>query len=279
MKLEFSVEEIVKARCSVRSYTNEVITEDKIEQIKNYISTLSNPFGVKVNFHLLETKDVDSNQKLGTYGVIKGAKAFIGATVADTEFALEALGYEFEKLVLYITSIGLGTCWLGGTFNKNSFANALEVNEKELFPIISPVGYTAEKRRFGDTLARKIAKSDQRKNWGELFFEKNTNTALTKTSAGAYESVLELLRLAPSAANKQPWRVVLEGNTYHFYEDQAKAYSNGAYDIQAVDMGIGACHFHLAAMEKDLNGEFKKLEQPSITTPTSYKYKFSWIPQ
>lgn len=278
MKLEFSVEDIVKARYSVRTYTNEAISAEKIKQIKDYIKILTNPFAVKVNFTLLETKNLTDTKKLGTYGVIKGSDNYIGATVSKGELALEALGYEFEKLVLYLTSIGLGTCWLGGTFDRSSFANALEVNEKELFPIISPIGYAADKKRFADTLVRKIAKSDQREPWNKLFFDKELNTSLNKENAGSYESVLEMVRLAPSASNKQPWRIVQEGTLYHFYEEKAKGYSDRFdYDIQAIDIGIAACHFHLAAMEKDLKGEFKKLEAPSITTPENYVYAFSWV--
>jgi nitroreductase len=278
MKLEFSVEDVVKTRYSVRTYTGETISSEKIEQIKNYINTLSNPFSVKVNFSILETKNSEDTKKLGTYGVIKGANNYIGVTVAQGELALEALGYEFEKLVLYLTSIGLGTCWLGGTFDRSSFANALEVNEKELFPIVSPFGYAVDKKRFTESLMRKVVKADQRKSWSELFFDKELNTSLTKENAGAYESVLEMVRLAPSASNKQPWRIVREGKLYHFYEEKAKGYSDKAnYDIQTVDIGIAACHFHLTALEKDLKGEFKKLEVPAITTPENYIYTFSWI--
>ena len=278
MKLEFQVEDIVKARYSVRTYTGEAISSEKIEQIKNYIKTLNNPFSVKVNFSILETKNGEDTKKLGTYGVIKGANNYIGVTVAQGELALEALGYEFEKLVLFLTSIGLGTCWLGGTFDRSNFANALEVNEKELFPIVSPFGYAGDKKRFTESLVRKIAKADQRKSWSELFFDKELNTSLTKENAGAYETVLEMVRLAPSASNKQPWRIVREGKLYHFYEEKAKGYSDKAnYDIQTVDIGIAACHFHLTALEKDLKGEFKKLEVPAITTPENYIYTFTWI--
>ncbi len=278
MKLEFSVEEIVKSRYSVRTYGNEAISEEKMKQINSYIKTLSNPFSVQVNFSLLNTKNLTDTTKLGTYGLIKGSNHYIGATVAMGDLALEALGYEFEKLVLYLTSIGLGTCWLGGTFDRSSFANALEVNEKEIFPIVTPVGYASDKKHFKDSLVRKLAKSDQRKPWSSLFFNKEVDRGLTKEDAGAYAHVLEMVRLAPSASNKQPWRIVQEGTSYHFYEDKAKGYSDRfTYDIQTIDLGIAACHFHLAAMEKDLKGEFKKLVTPKIATPENYIYAFSWI--
>ena len=278
MNLGFSIEETVKTRYSTRTYTDQLITSETKDKINAYISTLSNPFSVKVNFKLLEANTSKNTEKLGTYGVIKGANNYIGATVENSELAMEALGYEFEKLILYLTSLGLGTCWLGGTFNRSSFINAFEVKENEIFPAISPFGYPSNKKRIADSLVRMVAKSDHRKPWSDLFYNKNFTKTLSSDDAGAYSFPLEMVRLAPSASNKQPWRIVQDGSTYHFYELQAKGYSTRfGYDIQKVDLGIAACHFHLAAIKKGLTGEFKKLQTPSIDMPEQIEYIFSWI--
>ena len=278
MILEFSIEETVKTRYSTRTYTDQPITAETIEKINDYINTLSNPFSIKVNFKLLEANKSAGSEKLGTYGVIKGSNNYIGATVENSELALEALGYEFEKLILYLTSLGLGTCWLGGTFNRSSFKNAFEVKENEIFPAISPFGYPSSKKRIADSLVRMVAKSDHRKSWNELFYNKKFSDPLAFADADAYAFPLEMIRLAPSASNKQPWRVVKDGTTYHFYEFQAKGYSTSfGYDIQKVDLGIAACHFHLAALEKDLKGEFKKLHTPILELPEQTEYIFSWV--
>jgi len=278
MILEFSIEETVKTRYSTRTYTDQPITAETIEKINDYINTLSNPFSIKVNFKLLEANKSAGSEKLGTYGVIKGSNNYIGATVENSELALEALGYEFEKLILYLTSLGLGTCWLGGTFNRSSFKNAFEVKENEIFPAISPFGYPSSKKRIADSLVRMVAKSDHRKSWNELFYNKKFSDPLAFADADAYAFPLEMIRLAPSASNKQPWRVVKDGTTYHFYEFQAKGYSTSfGYDIQKVDLGIAACHFHLAALEKDLKGEFKKLQTPILELPEQTEYIFSWV--
>ena len=278
MNLEFSIEETVKTRYSTRTYTDQPISDETREKINNYINTLSNPFSVKVSFRLLESNNSENSEKLGTYGVIKGSNNYIGATVENCELALEALGYEFEKLILYLTSLGLGTCWLGGTFNRSSFKNAFEVKENEIFPAISPFGYPSSKKRIADSLVRIVAKSDQRKPWSELFYNKKFSDPLAFEDVEAYAFPLEMIRLAPSASNKQPWRIVKDGTTYHFYELQAKGYSTRfGYDIQKVDLGIAACHFHLAALEKDLKGEFKKLQTPTLDMPEQTEYIFSWI--
>ncbi len=279
MKLEFPVEQTVKARYSVRTYEERPLSAQAKKQINDYIADLSNPFSVNVSFRLLEAKSAANTEKLGTYGMIKGAKDFIGSTVHDSEFALEALGYDFENLILYAAHLGLGTCWLGGTFNRSEFAAAMNVKENELFPAISPIGYPAPKKRLAESVMRKVVKADQRKDWNTLFFKNNFTVPLEKSDAGAYAFPLEMLRLAPSASNKQPWRIVLSENALHFYEAKAPGYSDrAAYDIQKVDIGIGACHFHLAALEKGLSGKFEKLPEPKTAAPENTHYIFSWVP-
>lgn len=278
--MEFPVEQSIKARYSVRTYNGVSLSEADRTKIMLYANALSNPFGVKVTFRLLEKTNEQSSEKLGTYGVIKGTKLFIGATVPDSPFALEALGYDFEKLILYATSLGLGTCWLAGTFNRSGFATAMGVKENEIFPAVSAIGYPADKRSLTESLFRKTLKSNQRKEWDQLFFNGSFSAPLAKIDAGEYAQPLEMLRLAPSATNKQPWRVVRSNRMYHFYEEKAPGYSDKhSFDVQRVDVGISACHFHLSALENGLTGTFEKREDSTIVTPENTQYVFSWIPE
>lgn len=276
MKLDFSVEEAIRVRTSVRSYSDRLLDNATLEKLHAYRKTLSNPFSGRVRFRLLESNVIES-EKLGTYGMIKGAKYFIGAAVENGDMALEALGYEVEQLVLYAASLELGTCWLGGTFNRGRFAKAMEVQENEIFPIVTPIGYASDKKRIVSSLMRKFGKFDQRKPWDTLFFDGSFSTPLTWEKAGEYASVLEQVRLGPSASNLQPWRIVRQGDSYHFYEAKNKGYAERAsYDIQQVDMGIAACHFHLSAIEKGLDGEFLKLSGHVPDAPENTRYIFTW---
>jgi len=280
MIFDTPIEEIIKKRISVRTFSDLPVTEEMTDRISKYISTLSNPFKTNVDFKLLESNAAINSAKLGTYGIIKGAKHYIGATVRDEDFALESLGYEFERTILFMTSLGLGTCWLGGTFKRGEFAKAMAVKEDELFPAITPYGYAADKRSFADSLVRYIAKGDSRKQWNELFFNQKFSAPLLTSDVGVFWAPLEMVRLAPSASNKQPWRIVKDENMYHFYEYKSPGYSKTfGYDIQRIDMGIAACHFQLAAIENDLRGEFAKLPDPIADLPEDTFYVFSWVPE
>lgn len=276
MKIGFNIEEAVRKRYSVRNYSDLEISEETMSSIREFIDDLSNPFGPKVTFHYLDNANPEENQKLGTYGVIKGANKYIGTTIKDEPLALEALGYEMEVLMLYLASKGLGTCWLGGTFDRESFAVAMKVDKGELFPAITPYGYPADKKHMKEIAMRTLIRADQRVPWDKLFYEDSFNSPLTENRAGEYFFPLEMLRLGPSASNKQPWRILLRDGAFHFHEAKEPGYSDRfTYDIQKIDIGIAAAHFDLAAKEKGLKGEFE-VEEPKVELPQNMLYSFSW---
>ncbi len=278
MKIDFPMEETVKKRYSARNYTDREVEVPKRRQLEVFMGTLDNPFGKKVSFHDLDDNDLSGQQKLGTYGVIKGARRFIGTSVKAEPMALEALGYELEAVILYLAHLGLGSCWLGGTFKRKEFAKAMAVADDDLFPIISPYGYAAPKMHMTETLMRKMIRADQRRGWDELFFSHEFHRPLTRQEAGALDFPLEMLRLGPSASNKQPWRVLVKGKACHFYEYSQPRYSDAfSYDIQSVDMGIAAAHFDFSAREKGLMGHFEQACEPALALPANTRYAFSWV--
>lgn len=257
----FPVKETAEKRKSVRTYIQKPLEKADREKIEGYISALLKeeaPFSAKIRIRLFDV-DKDINAKdLGTYGVIKNARTYLGVAVNETDDAMEAVGYVFEKLVLYAASLGLGTCWLGGTFNRGEFAKAMELAQDEFFPIASPIGYPAPKNHTVDKIMRKAIKADTRKPFEEIFFNGSFSAPLSGEAADEFAYILEAVRLAPSAKNAQPWRILKDGNAFHFFEK--KDIPSSSHDIQRLDIGIAGCHLELAAREKGMNCRFVKPE-------------------
>ncbi|MFA9424080.1 MAG: nitroreductase family protein, partial [Sedimentibacter sp.] len=166
-------------------------------------------------------------------------------------------------------------CWLGGTFKKSDFEQYLSMNENEFIPIVSPVGIKKEKPRLLETAMRAVIGANNKKPWNELFFDGNVSTPLNKNIAGAYDVPIEMVRLGPSASNKQPWRIIKDKNLFHFYLCRNKGYKVGNYDMQKNDLGIATCHFELAAKELGLNGKWEELA--NINSPKEWEYIITWI--
>ena len=148
------INNIVRKRRSIRTYNTEEISSEIVGKLNDYINEISGPFKENITFKILDSKERINGARLGTYGVIKGATKFIVAKVKEGQYSLEELGYEMESLVLYATSMGLGTCWIGGTFKKGQFAKAMELREGEILPIVLPIGYAKEKRSLIDKTMR-----------------------------------------------------------------------------------------------------------------------------
>ena len=260
----------INKRISVRSYTDEPIEQEKKQKIMDLLQSPNvGPFGHQVRFALIDFSEINKNEvrSLGTYGFISGAKSFIVSAIKDGLGEMDGgrafvdLGYCFEKVILTTTNLGLGTCWLGGTFERANFAKSINTAEDEIVPAISPIGYARDRRTMREIAIRRFANSDHRKPWEELFFDESLNMSLSRESAGGYAVPLECVRLGPSASNNQPWRVVhqKQQRAFHFYLKRTPGYNkfNGKMDLQFVDMGIAMCHFEVSAKEKGLAGKWE----------------------
>ena len=273
--MDFNLTETVNKRYSMRTFKSKKVDDKTRQKILDYAEKITNPFGPKIRIKFIEKQTSSEGEKLGTYGIIKNANLFLGVAVKNLPGAQEGLGYEFEQLVLYMTSLGLGTCWIGGTFDKGAFAEEMKPEADEIFTIICPIGYGTGKKRFFEKIMRLNLKADSRLPWNKLFFKDDFETLLKPSDCESYEEALELLRQAPSAVNKQPWRVLYDGKAFHFFENHSLP-AGDKVDIQRVDMGICLNHFHLALIEKGLNGHFEKLPL-DVKVPESTDYVTSWI--
>jgi nitroreductase len=261
--------ETIQKRRSVRTYTGEPLSKDHHSQIKEYISQLQTPFGKKARIELVGIQSNDTPIKLGTYGFIKGACDFLALIYEEAPFAGTAAGYMFEEAVLFCTGLGLGTCWLGGTFSRGNFKKQIQLHKKEKLKIVSPVGYSSDRKSF---LEKYLVNADKnhtsRKPFGELFFDKSFDNPLTETNANTYFTPLEMVRLAPSASNKQEWRVLLDDKGLHFYKKHYLTFDS-------IDIGIALCHFELSCKELGIEGKFEVLKDFPVNN--KIEYVISWI--
>ncbi|MGP1584166.1 nitroreductase family protein [Peptostreptococcus stomatis] len=275
-RLPINVKEVIKRRISNRTYEERSLTEEDKKKLLEFNSTLTNPFGVEVKVQYISKEKGADDIQLGTYGTIKGAKDFLAITVKDQPYAMEAIGYQFENLVLYATDMGIGTVWLAGTFKRKDFINAIEIGEDDLFPCICPLGYPAQKQSFLEKITKASLGSKKRKDWDKLFFLDDFTKVLTKADAGIYEDAFEMLRLAPSATNSQPWAVVKEGNKFHFFCNYKNTLNDDVKKIKHIDIGIALSHFHQTAMSKGLNGNLQ-VEDIGFSIPDNMHYVLSYI--
>jgi len=277
-----SIIRAIEKRRSVRTYDDTSLSNEEKRRIEKVIEKpLSCPFGNKSRFCTIDMSEIDKREArgLGTYGFIKGATLFIIGAAEKHHRALEDFGYHLEKIILELTVMGFGTCWMGGTFNRANFARRISIRENELLPAITPVGYPLNRRSLRENLIRLAASARKRKPWEGLFSLGDVEHPLERESAGRYQIPLEMVRIGPSASNRQPWRIVKEqtGEVFHFYLRRTKGYGKIVPEVslQNIDMGIAMCHFEFSAGELGLNGRW--IEREPEDKPPGMEYIVSWV--
>ncbi len=280
------ITDLIKQRFSCRKYRKEAIPDEMKQSLIAFMQTMTNgPFGTSMRFDLVAAGDQDGKtlRSLGTYGFIQNPSGYVvGVVQEESAHNLEEFGYRMEQVVLAATDLGLGTCWLGGTFMKSAFARKIDLQPGETMPAILATGLIENEEQARAGLIRQRVAGNRRIAWERLFFDGEFGKPLDGEKLGDYKTVLEMVRIAPSASNKQPWRVVKQGQDFHFYMQRTSGYRSlltrlvQIDDMQRLDMGIAMCHFELAANELGLSGEWV-FEDPGLVLPDDLtEYVVTW---
>jgi len=257
----------IPGRKSVRSFDGAPLRPEDREKLEAYIAGLEAPFGVPVRFVLL-----DAEKEGLSSPVISGETLYVAGMAEKKPYADVAFGIAFEKLVLFAWSLGIGTTWIAGTMKREKFQRAAGLKTGWMMPCVTPLGYPAKKRSLKETMMRKGISADSRLPAEKLFFDGSLDRPLGGDKLAALAGPLELVRWAPSAVNKQPWRLIAGDGAVHFYEKKDKGYVGDATgDLQKIDVGIALCHFLLGL--EDMGKQPKvKAEDPGIPIPGDMEY-------
>ncbi len=236
---------VIKERKSVRTYQKKGLSEKDLKAVQAVVKNLNGNkgfFGHQVKLQFFEKPFIDQEEKIkiGTYGYITNPPSFIAGCVDNTFYGMVDYGYIFEQMILSLTEQKLSTVWIGGTFERKMFD--FMQKDHEIVPTITPVGYEEHDKSSKEVDVREHVHADHREPFESLFFDNELDKPLSESHFLA--KALEYVRLAPSADNKQPWRVLVKNKNVHFYLHRSEAYQdNLTFDVQAIDMGIALSHF------------------------------------
>ena len=210
---------IVK-RKSIRKYKMDTLPEETINEIANRVKTLTPLQG-----------DLKTEITLLPHDAVKGLLAikaphYLLIFSENKKGYLENAGYMLQQMDLYLSSIGLGTCWLGMAKPTSGFNNVSPLP----FVIAMAVGTPAEPVHRNS----------------EAEFRRKLKVEICSTPYHSH--IIEAARLAPSATNSQPWRFRTTPDAIHAYRMNVNLLKAWLYErMNKIDMGIALCHLQLAA--------------------------------
>ena len=210
----------IKARHSVRKYTDKPIEAAKLASLKAAVEAVNQEGGLNVQLVLDEPKAFSTG--MWRYGQFSGVRNYFVMAGPKGKDAEEKIGYYGEHLVLLAQTLGLNTCWVGLTYKK--IPGTFTLRDGDVVHCVIAVGYGT------------LPGVQHPLRPAEDFYESES------LPPEWFRAGLEAALLAPTAVNQQKFRFILHPG------DKVEAialFSMAGYT--AIDLGIVKCHFEIGA--------------------------------
>jgi nitroreductase len=185
---------------------------------------------------------------MGGYGRLLSIPHVLVPAIGDGPDSLVDFGYRVERLVIRLTQLGVGTCWLGALTHRDTVVARFGPAEGTTVAAIVAFGRTAQNMasRAVNSAIRSVVGATRKKPVAEFTWRNRVGSPAALTELEA--KVLEALRAAPSTGNAQPWCVVLsDGLLFLGVKTDARYYQlSGNIGYDQVDAGIGMANVSLA---------------------------------
>ena len=154
------LKDAIEIRKSRRKYIPIPLKSTDADSLSSLISELNTTGSIKMRLVLDDGDAFNGFRK--SYGMLSGVKSYVALIGKKDDYQTqEKLGYYGEWLILHATALGLGTCWVGGTFDRNSCL--VELNADERIVCAITVGNVEEnlsgKERFIHRLTHRKSKT------------------------------------------------------------------------------------------------------------------------
>lgn len=208
--------EVVFKCKSVRKYKNESLAKEQLTEIEKRIDGLEPLFAeCKIKMRIVGAQEIKG---------MLAAKAphYLLVFAQKQQGYLLNAGFMLQQISLFLSSKGIGNCWLGMAKANEPAYEGME------FICMLAFGLPAEEPHRAN-----IQEFDRK--------------PLDGISDG--EDVrIEAARLAPSAVNGQPWYYVCDKGEILVYRQKLNIVKAQIFErLNQIDMGIGLCHIMVAS--------------------------------
>ena len=209
--------EAIRARHSVRAYTDRPVAHDAADALRREIEACNREGGLHIQ--LVTDEPAAFSGMMAHYGKFSGVRnyiALVGKKSADLD---EKLGYYGERLTLLAQTLGINTCWVALTYSKGKARVVVAPGEKLRLVLALGYGETQGAPHKGKSLREVCRVEGAMPDW--------------------FRNGMEAALLAPTAMNQQKFRFTL-------LPDGVRAESTGGF-YSRIDLGIVKYHFELGA--------------------------------
>jgi nitroreductase len=248
-------------RSSIRRYDPQPLDAAAMERVQQIIDGVE-PLVPENTFRVLHRPgmliDKEFIRSMGAYGYIVSPPHALAPFTVGRRFPLVDLGYRVEQIVIGLTRLGIGSCYIGTMGREGANRKRLSLPPESRCGALLVFGYPATSLggRALNAFIRSVPKGDARLPEHEIFFIGSFDRP-----AAAPEDLKPLItaaRFAPSAINTQPWLFLWRDPLLHvFVKRHNPKYGRGAgQDYRFYDGGICMANLWLAGRAMGLEGRW-----------------------
>lgn len=239
----------MKTRISRRAYLQQPMDAGTAGRVGTLVDEVNQRSGLSLRF---VTDGTPALSAVASKGMFSGAPSYIALIGPDSPAGRTACGYYGEQLLLECVALGLGTCWVAGTYKKESVLTQCAPAQGEaLFGVLAvglcPAGQTAKERLLSLAIHKKQVPYTQ---------------MIAQTAAPlapALEQALKELERAPSALNKHSPRFSYENGMLSAWVEQPDSQ-------QSLDLGIAKFHIQMSLAAQGISLQWNDANQIVFVT-------------
>lgn len=181
-----------------------------------------------------------------SYGMFRNASNYV-ACIIDTSYndCLQKAGFWAEMIALKAVSLGLGTCFVSGTFKPKRVVSQLRVTWR--LPFILIFGTPEEEATTGMArLMRSIVKSGKRPTARDVLDKGSMPYDEVMKRWPELRKPLEAVAAAPSSMNRRPVRIRISPDE-NSQTPRVEAVMAKVYDSSDIDLGIALANWQAVA--------------------------------
>jgi nitroreductase len=215
METKGDLYQAILTRRSVRRYEARRLDAETLAQAQEIASGVK-PLVPGNRFEVL-MRDVapgeDLVQTMGGYGRLVSPPHYFVPYAVGERHVLTDLGYRVEQIVVRLTALGIGTCYVGSVGREEAVRALFELPDAARIGAFLSFGYPATGLggRAVNAMARRAAGATNKLPVERIFFHEAFDQPATPPKELA--PLVEAARLAPSAGNAQPWRLLWRDGT------------------------------------------------------------------
>lgn len=248
----YKLNNAIAKRRSFTSFIQAPLDEALMEELIDFISALEPPAEDEIDWNFDTLPYIDMVKICSREPGIK-APHYLVLRAERKQFCLQMSAYIGEMAVLFLTSRGIATRWLGNLAIGEDFPDTL--------PFVAAIafGRSDEEFRDGNYLDRLPA---------------------SKTCFGQYakyRDIMDAARFAPSYQNKQPCAFIAdEKNTIHIYRKKVLLNNPIISYAQCLDAGAAMAHLEVAAIASGReHAKLFRLSRPPMFKNMIYQASFT----